>query len=486
MIAPFNAATALTAGFIAVPRTTKSFTHPRYPGLLFRLVSSTSEAVSVGGVLCSSDNGLTQVLSFGLTAVWAVGKGLEGSIFSPGSFVRLIDRLGPKRSYRNRVVNSTVYPHEFVNRQLVDLESTQVLMTSAKQRTLLIDYKYMGIVSKCDRGHVFVRPDVVSYEDIAIPPDATKPNTVMPENDGVRVGLPSCGGFLNISWKIDKKQYLLKAKDGFLQSLPSGSVRDSYSNELSKIIEAETGSVEDGILLHAAYVAGVVRFTHETVTDSTLRTNYDPYINGGVAALFGYARTTTYDGIDEKANFDTGPNEYTMRMCGNYTGTLADGRPFVKHILAHREQGSNYTANYVPSFSPMYEKVYVFASSFPMDRAPYEFVEMEKNIKLKAGNVLSVVSPLAAPMLPIVSGSTLDLTGRIENDLVAIGSSSQQTPLFLDDSVTQTQGAVLIAAGRLSERDRQSNLDKLIPMARPFTRFILSTVNRLDKAVSAL
>lgn len=485
MIAPFSATTALAAGFVAVPRTVKSFTHPRYPGLLFRLVDSTDEAVSVGGILCSNDDGAVQVLSFGLTAVWALGKGMEGSIFSPSSFKRILDSSGPKRVIRNRIVSTNVYPPVFIKRELISFESTQVLVGATKQRTMLIDYKYMGIVSQCDRGHIFVRQDGLWHEDIPTSVVSDTAGAIMPENDGVRVGMPVCGGFLNISWKVDRKSYLVKAKSGFLQSLPTGAVRDSYSGEFDKLIGAESGSVEDGLFLHAAYSGGVVSFTHQPVMDATLMSNYDPYVNGGVASALGYGLTKSYDGVDEFASFDSGPSDYSLKVLGNYSGTLSDGRPYVKHLLAQRELGSNYTSLYVPGVSPTVARVYSFVATFPIDRVPYEFIEMEKGIKLKAGNVLCVVSPLAAPTVPVVSEFTMDLTNRLDVDMLALGSSSLQTPLLLDNSVTQTQGALLIQAGRESEASRQLNVDKLLPMARPFTRFILSTVNKLDKAVSA-
>lgn len=259
------------AGFVPYAGSKQNFTHAKFPGMMFRVVSTIEDAVAVGGVLCISTDWFQGYM--GLNASMAVGSGNLGKIAMPSTAQTELLTTGFPVTWSHSSAGAT-------NTDKVRAFSNDVFATSWEAVELCPDSSvFVGIVTGVDRGYVHLRRTVYATaasrwnKDFSLTND---PATTKCAHDpkfaakltanlntvGVTYGgativmLPDVAGYCYKRWTLPKAAYFRHAFAQLLDSLKGEDekVISKYSEACAAELELmkDTDLLEDGLRMHAS------------------------------------------------------------------------------------------------------------------------------------------------------------------------------------------------------------------------------------------
>lgn len=236
----------LTAGYVAIPATMSLFSHPDWPGFIFKKVTTLNKAIAAGGIMIT--NASYHVGYIGRSALNAYNRDLFGKIKKPTTTRailcgRAIDRWN----------NGSVYQHDIV----VTYGSFGYHDIIAENDTTAVA---VAIVTKARDGHVFSRRTGAAVAFLA-PGSAENGLPLVPGGDanvpnypgisiyghaltvgyGVSFALPDKCGFIGFSTLVPVREWFAPSKQRMLDVVDE-DVKEYYSIAFDEQLNATTSS----------------------------------------------------------------------------------------------------------------------------------------------------------------------------------------------------------------------------------------------------
>lgn len=267
-------ANALSAGFTAVSGTGTLYTHPRWPGFLFKTVSTIEQAIACGAVYWRNAN--KEMAYFGLDAEFTFHAEKFGQYGIPTAMTAFpLFTLSPK------VITKDANFSALHRSSLLFTEKTFGWSSIAH------DGQFMGLVSKADRGFVYN----TLVHGTETPPELSIPFSADPgfravwsggtvnthfEADGnanSKGRIFFTGGYIDCAVKIDKGAYFRAARAPFLADISSAEAREAYSKAFSSFLTTPqaSGVTTDTVRLFAYWDTNRLVFSQtEKLSDSVV------------------------------------------------------------------------------------------------------------------------------------------------------------------------------------------------------------------------
>lgn len=450
-----TAANAIAAGFAKIGARNTLYVHPNYPGLLFRLVESEAEAITIGGIgLFHPANG-SSILYFGLDAAAAHAVGKLGYARVPTSVSIKPDAdvtgattyVSAEVKYSNcgRVVEPTVHVEENFGAGML----------------------MIGLISRADRGFIRILPAALSGRALAC---ARIPALSLGQADwgsgtaaNVSLGTYAANridGYVDMNWVIERKPFLQMAKPRFLASLSGedSAIVDAYDTAFDQLIAESSGTVIDRVRLWAYDAAGAVHFSvYRLPPISPSHPEGDGFTKRepapGATNSSAPVRTATTRWLGLEVGYDKGID--CPRLGGYY-----------------QSQQSSTVVNLIHPAPP---------SVFSLDAVPYAKVKMAASFTLPISGVIAPIGPRVGPAAVVDPLSVLDVSDRVESNLslLSLAKPGFSVPAGAPEAAQTT----LVANGRGQESIRRSTVMRYARYFDPMTRFVVESTNRLDKLV---
>lgn len=515
MRTPFNAITAVQAGFVKLADANLLYVHVRYPGFLFRLIESEAEAENCGAIYIENTDYSCMHFGFDLIAAARVDRLGEWGKPTSVSHAPVPHGLKPSfdvyesgRKWRHSVVSSVISEK------------------SADWTANSLDYQFMGVISKADRGFILdfgKRPKADGRVPLGysaqIPltyPQGVKPfsaddggsnqtnsmydggptplglatTIVFAQNRGITFRPAMVSGFITNNVAVKAKQFILTAKPGFLAGMDADSkVVSAYSQALDAIASGypEGALIADEFTVYPTLAPGadIVLFTTE-------RREYG-FGSGNNGGRGDPLRMRKYSAVDWPTVGGIPPSSVTPSDAQlNSVGYIIS----LKHEISDEGMARPFfimmdlpTADGFPRVNPV-DAVgtdwLAAQAGYPLDQVPYDKVELYQLDPIPAGSCYSTFGPRVGP-LPQAEGSAprvLKLNTKVERELGLI-LDSEYRPKPVEGS-NPTEQAASVAAVEVALDVKYESYKDLVPNLTGFTRFIVNLVNEMDKTARTI
>lgn len=483
---PMSRAEAVALGFFRLPQRNTLFGHPRMPGFLFRLVTTFDEAIACGAMTAVGP--AFAVSYFGLDLVSAIRAGKVGEFGKPKVFeTRVVERLLP--SYESRAYYTSNVTRRYGSIAYVEQELEWTKFGEGG--------KYIGIVSKADRGLVVdqglrsgesaLAPSVSAEQRLA---DNIIVSSDYAGNESWKCGhspdplglrLPIVSGYVQCAIPVPKRAFLERAKPGFIAEIDANdAIKRAYGSALDDLIAAATGNTHDEFRIYPVVDDdnSVVRWSVRR-RDIMLRTQQ----NGGLDAPFDGMRLDTDVQIGGDRSLIT-PTESEVSRTGILTLLTSEksrnGIPCPFWIVlspwdgdGRRVLGEGLEIAIGDGGLPALRD----SKAFVLDEIGFVKVTMAPNSDLPASSVFGPISPRVRPSAS--PSGALDASTRVEDE-VSLRTADLKIALP-NAGGTATDREQAAGATESALDMRGAELEWITPFLSEFAGYILGTVKDLDK-----
>lgn len=236
-LSPATASQAASRGFTAIPGATSLFRSTRYPGLLFKVVSSVPEALVAGGicVLGSAAGSTARFCYFGNSARAAAQSSQIGTY------------MVPTRTTTNAAAELVPY----LRNQFIGRSAAESLITVHQEASTSTHFVgaclFLAIVTDATEGFIL---DVGTQTTATIntlpeaspisgaPPPGARTVSVKPFHDAtnLRLTLRRASGYIAYRWPVNVRAFIASAKRGFLDAIENEDIRELYAGHYDSVV----------------------------------------------------------------------------------------------------------------------------------------------------------------------------------------------------------------------------------------------------------
>lgn len=496
---PYTAATAVTAGFSKLTGTDSLFLHPRFPGFLFKLVTSTDQAITCGGILIRGTT--EQVLYFGLDLVRVVKENRLGQYGAPGSFER-VPTPGIGLGIVSEHIANAKWKEEACGSRLVQAtevwsgtdaaEGSYIGVISRADRGLLVDRSWKSGIAKRSISVPSTSPGAVQYDPAihmttengyGVPTPAGSStwlySNVTNENVNCTFELAGITGYITNNIVVNKRGFLTAARNKFISEMDADSkIVAAYAaayDELIAEIDVNATTVDPFTVYPCGGVDGA------TVTFTASKREMKSLYSGGSVyddrCFFKYRKATLKpadNGVEAAAKALL-RKELFMTVVYNHETCSQDAIPYPFWYPTLRNQG------YMVAAEGMTNGEYAIpwpGEAHRLDAVPYKDVAFFESAKIPAAACYGPLGPRVRPDSNSSAELTLNLIGRINAEIGRkLGTvKSVQAPSFVGD----TEQAVAAEAASNQLDAKFDDVKGVIKFMTGIAGFVTTFVNDLD------
>lgn len=500
---PYTKEQALAAGFALLPGTQNEslFLHTRYPGFLFKLVTTLDQCIACGAAMVRTAN--EQVSYFGLDLVYVVKDGKFGRYGRPGSIRKSRNALSTIALYYGKG-NTT---DEASTGARFDQETTQWTDDP-------VDGKYIGIISRADRGLIVDREWKAGLADVQLVVDVLQ-DKVYSGNPGqgwvgwspdlkATVSLASLSGFISNHIPLVKKRFLQQARAGFLGSIEADSKIVSayvkaYDEHLASLGDDEVVTDSMTVFPYSAGQGQPIVFSSErryqepwnhgmyySNGDEEIADDAQAQASGNGQSPWNMMRVNEVKEITDSNGATTYPETIAYRTADFRGMTVVVSLPHEQTIAGVPYPfwvmigvGSGATADgSIPSKwigTSGSRRIAAVGRTFPLDAVPFKGVKMIADAELPSASLYAAFGPRVRPDSLEDAVDVLDLAERVNIEVASV-TGIPALPAAVAPGANDTERE--IAAGSLDAKlaEREAATLAACKHLTPMTAFITESV----------
>lgn len=499
---PTTAATDLqlrNAGFTLVLDRTTLYTHKRYPGFMFKIVTDIDQAMACGGVMHFSSK--RRVMTLGYDMFQANAAGQLGNYGRFSALKRTVRKDAATITYAtnfNYAPGVGAFRREYSTR----LEAITPVWNATTHAT---DVYYVGVITKASRGIIVDRRSLsatgadlntsltmVKLAGYTYVGDAGYQILDSPLiSDIVVAGMtltePEVMGYIAMGITVKKRTWLEAAKPKFIEGLVAEGVDDEIIARHEAAFDAEIAEigaaavVPDELVFHVANSASnTVHFTHVrpvsgvrilagqnagtgSATGATLQAFTAPNVVGEPG----------YVGTNADATAQAALRAGVISQLVNIGGNRNVGGVPVPQVLTRDTPLDNFLI--IPTGAAN-------ASAFRLTSVPYESVSLAVGQDFPASQIFGAFGPKVGPRLLTPPAGVLDLKNRIEVDLGVSSTLAGGVSAFpggtAEEDAESVGDKIYKAIGEATNDLEEAKIGLL-----PFTYFVAKTSNDIVQRV---
>lgn len=476
--------TALQAGFIRRSPTSMTYFHPKWPGLLFRVVSDFKELVSLGGFIQTHPD----------------GEIVSGGVFNPAALLNPGVILVPALMESHATVLKHGGPPQDDRSFFYD-----ELVTHYRGRTLHVFGSYsdssssIGMMAVVTKANGFIWRLNRNYNltcDLRIPLGGGTGYYPIPNNPTQwSYTVPSVGGKLWIEVKVPLDGMFKRLKTKIMEGVVTNEqkIKDLHSDAFDAVVEYDqfkSGETVQHVSLFAVPGPnGIVHFT-------------DKYPAKQNAFLARFSQTGIEGFIMPGTHAIGGTDNYVHRIMASmeccsesdpiWSGGTQYSNPWVgAHplpVMSMWFTGNMFWSGDGAGGPNLPDPVTV---SFPLNKLPYKAVATAENGQtVEVGGVFGGFTPVVDRSEEGGYTSDFSLSASLSAEIARVDAASngRADPVFTQGNTAQEQSQTRqeIGRGRAGEAKRREAVNAYLPMCTPIAALILNFVNRWDDKVDEL
>lgn len=488
----------LNAGFTKLANYNSLYVHPHWPGFLFKSVDTIAQALQCGGIYLKT--GVATTMYFGLDFAFAEKAGKLGEWARPSKISGVVaEGLSPTFQEYNTGASERLYYTStvYVDRECAWTENE-------------VSGVFVAIISRADRGFILDLRGSPVYPEVRVtadrePPLATEVQWSDPSAADYGMGkwskqgsshtafgftVRGVSGYIDNNVAVNARAFIASSKAGFLASMDGADakVKTAYAAafDAEAASHAADAQVADPISVFPVEgaAAGVIKFTtgRRTYARCDGLNATGAHVELGVVKRVAVPAPTGGDPWPPTRAFLPAQ----IASVGAYVMFASErsrsGMPCPFWIAT--VQGA-YASSFGVGPNPLVSPdgpLLAAGPVFQLDAVPYEEAKVNQAEHLPISACLAALGPRVRPDLTDTSAAgfqprVLDLSTRVTDELTFQTLNGLTTPSGASADAIQAS-----ADSTKSSLDATDAVVQLIePQLTPFSRFIVSTLRRIEK-----